>query len=117
MTTPERFRTRQRLEAAAVALLAFALAGAWLYFRERTDVVVECVVDYAENQSTTTQNRAAINEAERNTTRQIIRRAFEAETSAQAQEAFRDWRRRTERIDRRTARNPVVVFDVEDCTG
>lgn len=117
MTTPEHFRRRQRLELLLVGLLAFALGGAWLYFRDRTDVVIECVVQYAENQSTTSQRRAAITEAESQTTRQIIRRAFQSETPQEARDAFSRYNDRLARIDRRRDRNPVVVFDLEGCTS
>lgn len=117
MTTPERLRRRQRIEAAFVALLAFALAGSWWYFRDRTDEVVTCVVQYAENQSETNLKRSQIVESESETTRQIIRRAFRAESERESFAAFEKWNERVKRIDRRRDRNPVVVFDLEKCTA
>lgn len=117
MTTPEHFRRRQRLELLLVGLLALALGGAWLYFRERTSDVVDCVVQYQEQQSETSQIRAGIVERESKATRKVITGARRVETRREFDGLFDRYERRLHRIDRARDRHPVTTFSIETCTN
>lgn len=115
MTTPEKLRRRQRREALFIGLLALALVSGWLYFRARTDTVLDCVVQYAENQSTTSKIRARITQRESDATRAVITGARRVKTPAQFDDLFDQYERRLGRIDRSRDRHPVPGFSIETC--
>lgn len=116
MVTPDRLRRRQRREALLIAVLAVALAGGWVYFRDRTETILECVVEYAETDSATDQARSYITERESEATREVIRAALRAERSSDIVSARNRYDARLERIDEAREANPVARFDVESCS-
>lgn len=129
MTTPERFRRRQRIEAALLVLMAIGFILQNRYFNHLNEQSRACLADNFSALATNLTARSEIASAEARTTRaesranrQFYRDAFASESEAEVFDAYAAYRIRIEKIDQRRDRiaqeradNPIPAFPAGSC--
>lgn len=117
MTTPERIRRRQRREQWFIAVLALALVAGVIYFRNRQDTTVACVVQYAQSQSDSQRIRSGLVSRESQAVRRVILGVRDVDTREEYRALFDRYERSLHRIDSGRRRHPVPEFDLQACTS
>jgi hypothetical protein len=112
VTTPERFRRRQRIEMGFLAAVTIAGGITAYVLDQRDDRYSTCLLNYIETDSETTKIRAGLVRDESEATRTIIQQVF---SGADPQEAYVDYVASLERIDKARAANPPEEFNEETC--
>lgn len=124
MTTPERFRRRQRIEGTFLVIIGLLLVVSTLWFRHQDEQQRACLSRNFSELSEALTSRASFAEAESRAiraesraNRRFYRDAFSAKTEADVFDAYGDYRVRIERIDQRRDRlkqereaNPIPEF-------
>lgn len=115
MTTPEKFRRRQRLEGAGLLVLGAFTVLVSVYFNAEDRQQQECIREVVSDIQSNYEARSHISTREFAATREIISRALTAETRAAVIEAREDYFRSIRGIDRDRKRNPVPQFPLGEC--
>lgn len=110
MTTPERFRRRQRIESAGIVALAAGLVFSVVYFQGQDSAQDRCLSTFVSTNSETTAIRSQAVALESKATRSIINDVFTAEGRGQVREAFKRYTARIARVDQLREDNPVPDF-------
>lgn len=131
MTTPEKFRRRQRLEGIALLILALAVSVSVYYFDHQDDEQRACVAENFSDLASTLAVRgdlstkeARADQIESSATRQLFDDAFAASDEADFLAAYTRYQAGLAKADRKRARvaevraaNPFPAFPEGSCSA
>lgn len=115
VTTPEKFRRRQRIEGTLLVLLGVFTILVSLYFRGQDAQQDKCFSRIVTAQNDVSAIRSKLNEQESHATRRIISSALTADSRRDIIKARQRYFRDLDRIDRRREANPVLQLPEDIC--
>ena len=107
MTTPEKFRRRQRIEGAAVTVIgALLLAQAW-YFQNQDEEQRDCIRDQVQSVVNTLTARSGLAQRESDNTARVLIAAADADAETNFQSVLDRYKREQEAITAARDANPI----------
>ena len=115
MTTPERFRRRQRIEGAVLIILGLLMLGQALYFNAADSRQRACVNDNFHELSLVLQRRADLVDRETEAARRVNLAELAVDTEAEFLYELRRYKREIDQIQQARSRNPLPPYPVGEC--
>ena len=107
MTTPERFRRRQRVEGIAVLVIgALLLVQAW-YFQDQDKEQRECIRDQVQSVVNTLTARSGLAQRESDNTARVLTAAADADEQTDFRRVLDEYKLEQERITNAREANPI----------
>jgi len=108
VTTPERFRRRQRIEGAVVAILGILLLVQAWYFQDQDKEQRDCIRDQVQSVVNTLTERGELSQRESDNTSRVILAVSEATEEGEFRQVLEDYRTEQEAITAEREANPIA---------
>jgi hypothetical protein len=115
MTTPERFRRRQRIEGTALVILGVFTILMSLYFRAQDIEQRQCLADQFHEFSEVQTKRSAFVDKDSRSTSQVILTVARAKKSTEVRASLDRYIRQQARLNLQREQNPLPPFPEGAC--